>query len=227
MDDPGISRDEGRPTRSQKTTPEYQLLSPDTADAAAKLYTQVFLNDEPMTRHHRIDPFAFLPSAREYLRYCAEQQLSFIAVDRETREVMGFMLGSDLSTDWESVGPGVRTLLSFFRESMAIIEELEHRCPDLRDVRPGAVLHLFQAGVMRTYRGQGIATRLISRSLNMAKKRGFEKVIAECTGQVSRHTCEKCGFHAEAFVAYNEFQVDGRVFFQGLPGGISLMIRDV
>jgi hypothetical protein len=29
-----------------------------------------------MAHHHRIDPIAFLPSASEYLRFCAEQRLN-------------------------------------------------------------------------------------------------------------------------------------------------------
>jgi hypothetical protein len=226
MNDPGNSSDEEWST--QKTTPDYQLLSLETAEATAELYTGVSLNDEPMTRHHRIDPFAFLPSAREYLRYCAGQQLSFIAVDEETREVMEFVLGSDLSTDWESVGPGVRTLLSFFfGRAWPSSTNWSTAAPiSGMSVREQSSLSSRQESCEPA---GGRASLPVSspESLTTAKKRGFGKVIAECTGPVSRHTCEKCGFHAEAFVAYDEFQVDGRVFFQGLPGGISLMIRDV
>lgn len=205
----------------------YQILSHDTADATAELYTEVFLTDEPMTRRHGIDPCVFLPYARFYLRFCSEQQLSFIARSKETREVVGFALGSDLTTDWESIGPEMVGLVSLFRESMAILEEVEHRCPDLRDVQPGTVLHIFQLGVRRDFRGQGLAIALIHRILAEAKRRGFRKVIADCTGPASRHSCERCGFYEAARVSYDDFYVDGGAFFRGLPGGISLMIRDV
>lgn len=205
----------------------FQFLTRDTADATAELYTEVFLQDEPMTRRHGIDPRNFLPYAREYLHFCAEQQLSFVAVDKGTHGVTTFVLGSDLATDWRSVGPGMVTLLSFFRESMAILEELESRCPDLSHIRPGMVFHLFQVGARRGYRKQGLVTRLMQCSFVHAKCRGFGKVIADCTGPVSRHICERCGFHCAAFIAYDDFRIDGRAFFYGLPGGISLMVRDV
>jgi GNAT superfamily N-acetyltransferase len=117
-------------------------------------------------------------------------------------------------------------LVSLFRESMAILEEVEH-CPDLLDIQPGTVLHIFQLGVRRGFRGRGLATGLIRSLLHQAKRQGFGKVIADCTGPVSMHTCEKCGFREAARVIYDDFYVDGKVFFRGLPGGISLMIRDV
>ncbi len=210
-----------------ETLVEYRLLTRDTSDTTADLYTHVFLNDEPMTRRHGIDPCVFLPYARFYLRFCSGQQLSCIAFSRETREVVGFALCSDLATDWNSVGPEMVGLVSLFRESMAILEEVERRCPDLREVQPGTVLHIFQLGVRRDFRGRGIAVALIQRMLNEAERCGFRKVIADCTGPASKRSCERCGFRQAAHVAYDEFQVDGNAFFRGLPGGISLMIRDV
>ncbi len=231
MVDTRNGRESGRFSASRPdeggTLADYRILTRDASDATADLYTHVFLHDEPMTRRHGIDPSVFLPYARFYLRFCSEQQLSFIAISRETREVVGFALGSDLTTDWNSAGPEMVGLVSLFRESMAILEEVEHRCPDLRDVQPGTVLHLFQLGVRRDFRGQGIAVALIQCMLNEAERRGFRKVIADCTGPASKRSCERCGFRQAAHVVYDEFQVDGNAFFRGIPGGISLMIRDV
>lgn len=209
------------------TNQSLQLLTHNTADATAELYTRVFLNDEPMTHRHGIAHETFLPYAREYLHLCAEQQLSVISIDARTSEVTAFLLGSDLTVDWHSAGPGMAALLSLFRESMAIIEALESRCPDLAQIRPGLVLHLFQGGAQREYREQGLLTRLMEYSIAHAQRREFVKVIAECTGPVSRHVCEKCGFFCAAYIAYDEFSIEGNAFFSGLPGGISLMIRDI
>jgi len=204
-----------------------QILTHDTADATAELYTRVFLEDEPMTRHHGINPKEFLPCAREYLHFCADQELSFIAVDRVTSQVVAFVLGSDLTTDLYSVGPGMVTLLSFFRESMEIIEELESRCPDISNAKPGMIFHIFQIGTHCNSRRYGLVKQLIRLSLSRAADRGFVKAVAECTGSISRHTCERCGFHCAAYIRYDDFITDGKAFFSGLPGGISLMIRDI
>ena len=222
-----IIESSGYRLQGRKVPVVYQLLSNDAVDTAAELYAEVFLNDEPMTCRHRIDPVDFLPYAREYLRFCADQQLSFIAVEQETHEIAGFALGSDLSTEWESVGPGIITLLSFFRESMVILGEVEHKCVELREIQIGTVFHIFQLGVRREFRGNGIATGLIHCILAHAKRRGFGKVVVDCTGPVSRHTCERCGFVETAYIAYDDFHIDGKAFFHGIPGGISLMIREI
>lgn len=205
----------------------FQPLTHDTADATAELYTDVFLNDEPMTRHHGIDPGQFLPCAREYLHFCAGQKLSFVATDRTKGQVTAFVLGSDLTTNFYSVGQGMVSLLTFFRESMEIIEALESQCPDISGVNPGNVFHIFQIGTHRDYRHLGLATQLIRMSLVNAKRHGFVKAVAECTGQTSKHTCERCGFHRAVSIRYNNFMVDGKHFFSGLPGEISLMVRDI
>lgn len=205
----------------------FQLLTCDTADATAELYTQVFLQDEPMTRHHGIDPGQFLPCAREYLHFCAGQGLSFIAIDRENTRVAAFVLGCDITTDLKAVGPGMESLLSFFRESMEIIEDLESRCPDLLNMGPGTTFHIFQIGTHRDYRRHGLVTQLIWMSLGLVKRQGFTKAVAECTGPVSRHTCERCGFRRVASIRYDDFMVDGKPFFSGLTGEISLMVRDI
>lgn len=205
----------------------FQLLTCDTADATAELYTQVFLQDEPMTRHHGIDPGQFLPCAREYLHFCAIQGLSFIAVDRENTRVAAFVLGCDITTDLKAVGPGMESLLSFFRESMEIIDALESQCTDISDAKPGKIFHIFQIGTHRDYRRLGLVTQLIRMSLGLAKRRGFAKAVAECTGPVSRHTCERCGFQRVASIRYDDFKVDGQHFFSGLPEEISLMVRDI
>ncbi|OPX74290.1 MAG: Acetyltransferase (GNAT) family protein [Methanoregulaceae archaeon PtaU1.Bin059] len=202
-------------------------LTHDTAEEAAALYTRVFLNDEPMTCRHGIDPARFLPFAREYLHFCAEQGLSIVAADRGTDEVVGFALCSDLATDWNAVSPGISTLLSLFGESMEILGEVESRCPDLLNPEPGTVLHLFQLGVREAERGRGIAICLVSSILSLALHRGYSRVIAECTGPGSRHICERCGFSGAAYVAYDDFVVNGQAFFAGISGGITLMIRDL
>jgi RimJ/RimL family protein N-acetyltransferase len=202
-------------------------LTHETADATAELYTRVFLNDEPMTRRHGIDPDEFLPFACEYLRFCADRGLSVIATDRMTDEVIAFVLSSDLTTDWNAAGPRIGRLLSFFQESMEIIEELESQCMDLHDVAPGTVLHIFQVGARRRYRGKGLVTCMVRHTLAMAKEKGFTMVVADCTGPASTRVCERCGFVRAAYIAYDEFFVNGRAFFSGVPGGITLMVRNL
>lgn len=205
----------------------YELLNRKTIDPAAELYTEVFLKDEPLTSRHGIDPLEFLPCAREYVRFCADKKLSYVARDVMTGTIAGFGFASDLTTDWGIVGPATVRLISLFKESMAIIAEVEQRCPALRAVQPGSVLHIFQGGVRQDYRGRRILGTIIRLILDRARNMEFKMVVGECTGPVSRHILQQAGFREAASVSYEEFEYDGRPFFAGIPGRLSLMIRDV
>ncbi|HNQ30305.1 MAG: Acetyltransferase (GNAT) family protein [Methanoregulaceae archaeon PtaB.Bin009] len=197
------------------------------AEAAAELYTRVFLDDEPTTRCHGLAPARFLPFARCYVRWLVEKDLSFVAKDERTGEALGFIFCFDFRDDPAQDSPVLREFLQQFRHAIAMIDELEarHICRD--EIEPGSILHIFQIGVDRKGRRQGIARGLINRVLSHANERGFLQMVADCTNPASRRLFEACGFSEVGISSYESFTIDGRCIFDGLEGGISLMIRDV
>ncbi|WP_394698821.1 GNAT family N-acetyltransferase [uncultured Methanoregula sp.] len=194
---------------------------------AARLYTDVFLVDEPTSRRHALDPARFFPYAQIYVRSLAGRDLSFLAREQRTGEPAGFIFSFDLTHDPASEGSEMAAFISHFREAVAMIDELEGRflCP--KETRPGVTLHIFQIGVDRKFRRNGIARDLICHLLANAKEHGFRQVIADCTNQASRQAFLHCGFSEQGFSSYETFSMDGRRFFAGLEGGISLMVRDI
>jgi ribosomal protein S18 acetylase RimI-like enzyme len=202
-------------------------LTESMAEQAARLYTEVFLADEPTTRHHAPDPEFFLTHARFYVRSLAGKQLSFLVRDDTTRELAGFIFCVDMTDDPKSEGASMEEFLAYFKETVAIIDELEGRYLTVKEIRSGSVLHIFQIGVSRKDRGCGIAQALIHRVLADARERGFRQVIADCTGPVSRRAFEQCGFAQAGYIPYETFSHNGARFFTGIDGGISLMTRDV
>ena len=202
------------------------LREPDV-ERAARLYTDVFLADEPTSHRHGLDPDLFLPSARLYVRSLVKKELSFMVRDRSTKTPAGFIFCFDLTEDPGSEGPQMATFLRHFREAVAMIQELEDRTLDRASISPGTVVHIFQTGVDRRFRGTGIARALVGRVLARAEECGFSQVIADCTGPVSRRVFEQCGFYEAGFFPYEEFTYDGDRFFAGLDGGISLMVNDL
>lgn len=199
----------------------------DNASAAARLYAKVFLEDEPTTRHHAPDPDTFLPLADFYVRTLAEKELSFIAMDRTTGELAGFIFAFDLTHDPASDGEPMVRLIDRFRAAVAMIDELEDRHLDRAGIVPGSVLHIFQIGTARNYRGAGIAPALVRHLLHHALERGYRSAIADCTGPVSKSVFERCGFLEIGHFPYADFRHNGVAFFNRLPGGISLLKKDL
>jgi ribosomal protein S18 acetylase RimI-like enzyme len=211
------------------SSPAFAIVPLAAADveAAARLYTLVFLSDEPTSRRHALDSARFLPYARTYVRWLAGKDLSFLAKDAVTGELLGFVFCFDFLDDPGRESPELQEFIRHFRQAVAMIDELEARHIRRESVRPGSVLHIFQIGVNRKGRREGIARAMIRRVLTRAKERGFGQVVTDCTGPASRQVFEQCGFSVMGFSSYDSFYMDGTCFFDGLVGGISLMILDI
>jgi ribosomal protein S18 acetylase RimI-like enzyme len=197
------------------------------ADPAARLYTEVFLADEPTSRRRALDPELFYPFARSYVQILVGKDLSFVARTAESPDLAGFIFCVDVTNDPASEGEVMVEFLSHFRDAVAMIQELEEQHLDLPAIRPGSVLHIFQIGVRRDCRGRGIAAAMIRRALDHARERGFIRAIADCTNPASKRVFSQCGFSELGFLAYDAFTFNGIRFFAGLEGGITLMGRDL
>jgi len=202
-------------------------LSYDNVSAAARLYAEVFLKDEPTTRHHAPDPASFTPFADFYVRTLVDQELSFVAQNEDTGELAGFIFAFDLTHDPASDGEPMVRLIESFQNAVAMINELEDRHLNRAEIVPGSVLHIFQIGTVGNYRGTGLASALIRHLLHHAKEQGYQSAIADCTGPVSKSVFERCGFVELGHSRYADFRHNGEVFFSGLPDGISFLKKDL
>ena len=202
-------------------------LSEPDVEPAARLYTEVFLADEPTTRRYAPDPAFFLHHAQFYVRSLVRKKLSFIARHPGSQDPAGFIFCIDLTEDPRDEGESMVVFLAHFREVIGMLNELEERYISRNEIVPGSVLHIFQIGVSRNGRGRGIAQTMIRRVLDQARERGFRQVIADCTNPASKRAFEQCGFSEAGFLPYDAFSMNGIRFFAGLDGGISLMVKDI
>lgn len=157
----------------------------------------------------------------------AENGLSFIGRDGEAGGIAGFIFCLDLLDDPTSEGAPMAALARHFPEAISMIDQLEDMFMERSGVIRGSVLHIYQIGVKRPYRGRGIATALIRQVLRLARELGCRKVVTDCTSARSRRAFERCGFSERGYLAYDAFFYEGACVFQGLEGGISLMAKDL
>lgn len=194
---------------------------------ATRLYTRVFLEDEPTTHRHAPDPVLFLYHARYYVELLVAMALSFIARDKNTGDCIGFIFCHDMTDELAEHGEHIQELVAFFQDAVIMIQELEDRYLDLAGIVPGTTLHVFQLGVSKEFRGCGIARALIEKAVIHAGNHGYRQVVADCTGLASKRVSEQCGFRELGFLSYETFTRDEKQFFAGLPGGISLMMHEI
>lgn len=194
---------------------------------AAKIYTDIFLSDEPTSIRHNLDPEVFFPYAEAYVQLLVPEELSFVAVDTVTSEMVGFVFCWDFSSDITKKGEKMAGFLEHFKATIALMDMLEEEGGFGDNIPAGSVLHVFQIGVIPQNRRAGVAQSLIQSVLNVGYKKGFQKVIADCTSERSAHTFRSCGFTKTGEIQYETFNSEGDCFFAGLPGEISLMTRNI
>lgn len=205
----------------------YVPLTESDIEPAARLYSEVFLHDEPTSWRIAPDPAKFFPEAEWYVKSLAGRNLSFIARNERTRDLVGFIFCFDITDDFGHEASSFTAFLANFREAVAMIDELENRYLDRSGISPGSVLHAFQGGVSRKYRRSGVMKGLVTRVVSRARERGFRQIVAECTSLASQRVLAQCGFYEQGFSSYDMFVIDGGRFFAGLDGGITLMMRDI
>jgi ribosomal protein S18 acetylase RimI-like enzyme len=221
------------PPRQQRTVPENTApftcspLSPDTVEATARLYAEVFVRDEPTTRWHGVTVGDFLPFARRYVQFCETRGLSYIAREEQSGDVIGFIFCSDLTTGLDELGPAMRGYLSRFEATIRIIGALEEQYLNTGAPAPGTFLHVDQLGVCRERRDRSVSTALIRHVAASARKCGFHTIVADCTGPRSCRSFERCGFTRAGSIPYALFPAGGIALFDGLEGEIALMVKDL
>jgi len=194
---------------------------------AALLYSQVFLNDEPTTLLHDPDPSQFLSFAEFYVQALITKNLSFVARDDNSSDIIGFIFCLDLLSDIRDEGEEMVCFLNQFKETVAMMENLEEKYLDLSQISFGNVVHVFQIGVHARYRRSGIAKSLITRVIENGKKMGYSQIIADCTSMGSVCSFESCGFVCLGSIPYESFTVDGNRFFSDLPGDMHLVLKNI
>ena len=202
------------------------LTEADVADAA-RLYTEVFLSDEPTSRRHAPDPAFVFRHACIYILSLVGSGLSMLCRDQVTGGPAGFIFCFDALDDPDPGREETAWFSSAFREAMAMIDDLEARHLDRTSISAGEVIHIFQIGVARPYRGRGIARSLVLKTLLSARDQGFCQAVADCTSTASKHVFERCGFSEQGFSPYESFCMEEVRFFAGIGGGISLMVKDL
>ena len=202
-------------------------LTESDVEESAQLYAEVFLAEEPVPQGRDPDPVWFLNYSRQYARFLAGKNLSFVVRDQKTHHLAGFIFCADMAETPESVGEWVLEILSEFREVIIMINELENRHINRKEILQGSMLHIVNIGVNKSYRGKGLAQFMTRKALAHAQERGFSHAIADCINQVSRHSCEKCGFHEAGFSSYEAFSLNGDRPFAEREGGIFLMLKDM
>lgn len=208
------------------------LFTQEYVQQVAVALSVVFAQEEPLCIATKTNPINFFAYSLVYSQQCCDGKMSMLAIDRNSKMVVGFHLCHDYETWVEphSADPGVTVqgeLLERLHEvyhanlnAKKIVEEVESPCESQGSPRTSLdginhsgekkkkVMKVCSAGVFAFARRMRLATRMLEKNLEHAKQQGYTTVLVECTGAFSQQLYKSYGFKEQARLYYNEYEVE-------------------
>lgn len=169
-------------------------------------------SQETMSQALGIDVNSYLTFAEMFCQRAIKYNLSLVAKDEKTGDVIGFTILEDFLSEF----PNIDGIDSRFIPIINLINELDEWYIKNYTVKLGEILHIFMTGIYEEYRGKGIAHQLMEKTFQVAKNNHFQKIIAECTGAVTQHIRAKYGFKTLKEIDYQTFVYNGELIFKNI-----------
>ncbi|MEG4918090.1 GNAT family N-acetyltransferase [Microcoleus sp. B7-D4] len=182
-------------------------------EQTATCISQVFSSCEPMAKALKINFKEFYRFAVPVCQKAADEEISVIAKDKKTGEVVGFII----SEDFLKVAPdSLEGIDNKFELVFSLLSALEENYRKSNLVKAGQILHIFMLGVQEKYSKRHIATTLVAENLNLAKQFNFEIAIAEATSVGSQKLFGNLGFTTEFSIEYKRYKFKDKHIFSSI-----------
>jgi ribosomal protein S18 acetylase RimI-like enzyme len=170
------------------------------------LLMKSFFRDEPLAKYLRLgEPRDF---AERVVDDALRDQCSFVALYTQPNQLVGVCLSeikhknevAHSKNEWEEKVDYILRLLDHMHQKIDLFDEFNTE--DL--------LHIFIINVDKSYRGHGLASRLISASIDHAKKKNVGGIYAETTSIYSLNCFKKQGFqvyHQMIYLDYDQIRL--------------------
>jgi ribosomal protein S18 acetylase RimI-like enzyme len=199
----------------------FQTMRHSDIEETASCISQAFSSSEILTKALEISFNEFYQFAVPVCQKVADEEISIIAKDRITGEVIGFIISEDFITINSDSPEGID---SKFEPIFSLLSELEENYRSRHAIAAGEVLHIFLFGVSEKYTKRHIATTLVRENLKLAKQHGFEIAIAEATGEISQHIFRTLGFTEEFAIEYRSYKFQGQQSFSSIENPPSCLL---
>lgn len=194
-----------------------QVLTPSLVGRAVDCIGVSFASsNDPFTKSLGLTQTQWGILSHMFVQRAAHKGLSFTAVNQETGMVEAIIVNED----WKEKQPEYYNKLEDWAPVRAIFHELHTRFKASHPrIEQGRVLHsLYFTCVRPQYRNQGIVTSLWEQSVELARARNFELMVAEGSAPATENVLwKKLGFKEASKVSFSEFMFEGKKVFEDLP----------
>jgi ribosomal protein S18 acetylase RimI-like enzyme len=159
---------------------EIRPMREDDYNQVLSLLTNSFFHDEPIARCLQVtDPLEF---SKNTFHGCLQDQCSFVAYDTETNQIVALCLNEIIEKNSKRE---INESDEKMRFVLQLIEDMHTKLNIFDQLNANILLHIFIISVDKIARGHGLASRLISKSIEYAKELKIDGAYAEATNVYS------------------------------------------
>ncbi len=192
----------------------YEIISKNYIESALQCIMTTFSKNDPLSIAVNLSPEDLKIFLNIFVKdNLLKQNLTTIAKDKNTNEVIGCILLEDITTDQPGDISGIPLN---FMPIIALLEDLDGWYLENNPVKPGEILHVIMVGVAEEYMNRSIAYELFMYSYKICKELGYKGGISEVTGKKSQRVGDKIGAETLRSILYKEFEYNGEKPFNSI-----------
>ncbi|XP_058116220.1 uncharacterized protein LOC131287958 [Anopheles ziemanni] len=200
-------------------------LTEDRFEDAIELFTEHFLDDEPLAQHARTrhNPVAY-DQVITMFKSCFNKRLSVVCYKESSEELVGANLLEVQQINSKSDGSDL-VLAEASRKIIAVNVHMTDTVNLFVRYNVDNYLTAYGLSVNSRYRGRGIATEILKARVPICKAFGLRLTSTNFTAIASQTAAVKAGFKTDLEMRYDEFvTMDPSLTFEGIKGtSIKLM----
>jgi ribosomal protein S18 acetylase RimI-like enzyme len=159
---------------------DIRLMHHDDYDQVFSLLANSFFLDEPLARCLQMTETSEF--AKDIINGCLRDQCSFVAVDTQTNQIVAMNLNEIIHRNMEHEPIDYDEPIIFLFQ---LLDHVHEKSNIFDRLNTDKLLHIFIINVDKTARGHGLASHLISKSIEYAKELKLEGAYAEATNLYS------------------------------------------
>lgn len=201
---------------------EYRVIQQEDVKAVTKCLADTFSHSEPMCSTVGITFDELYYFANLFTERAAKEGLSIVACDTENDKIVGCLVSEDLTAQ---PPVGIENVTEKMEPVLEVLTQLEEQFfQHNQEVRQGEILHMFMGGVYPEYAGKQVLENLALKNEELAKNKGFNKILVELTGKASQIVYKKLNYKELYNIEYNNFKFNGAKPFSGIANHDSCVI---
>ncbi|WP_313889966.1 MULTISPECIES: histidine decarboxylase [Nostoc] len=182
-------------------------------EQTATLVSESFTTRSPLELVLGVKQEEFYIFAHQVCKKCLSEQLSYVAVDKISKNVIGFCL----SEDFASSRVEKFEIPEFFKPIFVLLDSLDQLyIKGYGEVKIGDIFHVLMSGTSSHVEGTAIVLALEKKGLEVAANLNYKRAVTTCTHPVTSYIAQELEYQRRYAVQYKSFEFEGRHIFSNI-----------